>query len=40
MKELRAIKSPLEIEVIQKAIDITENTFRRFSSYKTGHHGI
>jgi Xaa-Pro aminopeptidase len=29
LKELRAIKSPLEIEVIQQAIDITENTFRR-----------
>ncbi len=29
MKELRAIKTALEIEVIQKAIDITENTFRR-----------
>jgi len=29
LKELRAIKSPLEIEVIQKAIDITDNTFRR-----------
>jgi Xaa-Pro aminopeptidase len=29
MKELRAIKSPLEIEVVQKAIDITHNTFVR-----------
>jgi Xaa-Pro aminopeptidase len=29
LKQLRAIKTPLEIEVIQKAIDITENTFRR-----------
>jgi Xaa-Pro aminopeptidase len=29
LKELRAVKSPLEIEVIQKAIDITENAFRR-----------
>jgi Xaa-Pro aminopeptidase len=28
MKELRAIKTPLEIEVMQKAIDITDNTFR------------
>ncbi|PWU04009.1 MAG: X-Pro aminopeptidase [Bacteroidetes bacterium] len=28
MKELRAIKTALEIEVIQKAIDITDNTFR------------
>jgi Xaa-Pro aminopeptidase len=29
LKDLRAIKTPLEIEVIQKAIDITDNTFRR-----------
>ncbi|MEO6327594.1 MAG: aminopeptidase P family protein [Ginsengibacter sp.] len=29
LKELRAIKTPLEIEVIQKAMDITGNTFRR-----------
>ncbi len=29
MKELRSIKSKEEIEVVQKAIDITENTFRR-----------
>jgi len=29
LKELRAVKSALEVEVIQKAIDITENTFRR-----------
>ena len=28
LKDLRAIKSPLEIEVMQKAIDITETTFR------------
>ncbi|HZI54164.1 MAG TPA: aminopeptidase P family protein [Chitinophagaceae bacterium] len=28
-KETRAIKSAAEVEVIQKAIDITENTFRR-----------
>ena len=28
-KEVRAIKTPAEIEVIQKAIDITENAFRR-----------
>lgn len=28
LKELRAIKTPWEVEVIQKAIDITENTFR------------
>ncbi len=30
MKELRAIKTPLEIEVIQKAIDITDNTFKGY----------
>jgi Xaa-Pro aminopeptidase len=29
LRELRAIKSSLEIEVMQKAIDITESTFRR-----------
>ena len=29
MKELRAIKSALEVEVIQQACDITNNTFRR-----------
>ena len=29
VKELRAIKIPLEIEVMQKAIDITENAFRQ-----------
>lgn len=29
LKQLRAIKTPLEIEVMQKAIDITDNTFRR-----------
>ncbi|MBA2563165.1 MAG: aminopeptidase P N-terminal domain-containing protein [Chitinophagaceae bacterium] len=29
LKELRAIKTPLEIEVMQKAIDITDNAFRR-----------
>ena len=29
LKELRAVKSPLEVEVIQKAIDITDNTFRK-----------
>jgi len=33
MKELRAIKTPLEIEVMQKAIDITERTFRRLLKY-------
>jgi len=29
LKELRSIKSTLEVEVIQKAIDITDNTFRK-----------
>ena len=29
MKELRAIKSALEVEVIKQAIDITDKTFRR-----------
>ena len=29
LKDLRAVKSTLEIEVIQKAIDITDNTFRK-----------
>lgn len=33
MNELRAIKTPLEIEVIQKAIDITDNTFRRLLKF-------
>ncbi|HET9055773.1 MAG TPA: Xaa-Pro aminopeptidase [Chitinophagaceae bacterium] len=33
MKELRAIKTPLEIEVVQKAVDITENTFRRLLKF-------
>ena len=33
LKELRAIKTPLEIEVIQKAIDITDNTFRRLLQF-------
>lgn len=33
MKELRSIKSPLEIEVLQKAIDITDNTFRRLLKF-------
>ena len=32
-KEVRAIKTPAEIEVIQKAIDITENTFRRLLQF-------
>ncbi|MEJ7588413.1 MAG: aminopeptidase P N-terminal domain-containing protein [Ferruginibacter sp.] len=29
LKELRAIKTPMEIEVMQKAIDITDTAFRR-----------
>jgi len=29
LKELRSIKTTLEVEVIQKAIDITDNTFRK-----------
>jgi Xaa-Pro aminopeptidase len=33
MKELRGIKTSLEIEVMQKAIDITENTFRRLLKF-------
>ncbi len=33
LKELRAIKTPLEIEVMQKAIDITDNTFRRLLKF-------
>jgi Xaa-Pro aminopeptidase len=33
MRELRAIKTALEIEVIQKAIDITDNTFRRLLGF-------
>ena len=33
MKELRAIKTTYEVEVIQKAIDITENTFRRLLKF-------
>src|SRR5258705_10067990 len=33
MKELRAIKTPLEIEVLQQAIDITDNTFRRLLKF-------
>ncbi|HEU5053704.1 MAG TPA: aminopeptidase P family protein [Hanamia sp.] len=33
MKELRAIKTPLEIEVMQKAVDITDNTFRRLLKF-------
>ncbi len=33
LKELRAIKTPLEIEVLQKAIDITGTTFRRLLQF-------
>ena len=33
MKKLRSIKTALEIEVIQKAIDITENAFRRLLQF-------
>jgi Xaa-Pro aminopeptidase len=33
LKELRAIKSALEVDVIQKAIDITDKTFRRLLKF-------
>jgi Xaa-Pro aminopeptidase len=33
IKELRAVKTPLEIEVMQKAIDITDQTFRRLLKF-------
>jgi Xaa-Pro aminopeptidase len=33
LKELRAIKSALEIEVLQKAIDITDTTFRHLLQF-------
>lgn len=33
MRELRAIKSPHEVEILQKAIDITEKTFRRLLKF-------
>jgi Xaa-Pro aminopeptidase len=33
LKELRARKTPLEIEVVQKAIDITDVTFRRLLQF-------
>jgi len=33
LKELRAIKTPQEIEVMQKAIDITDSTFRRLLKF-------
>jgi Xaa-Pro aminopeptidase len=33
MKQLRGIKTALEIEVLQRAIDITDNTFRRLLKF-------
>ncbi len=33
MKEVRGIKTALEVEVLQKAIDITDNTFRRLLKF-------
>ncbi|HNR15247.1 MAG TPA: Xaa-Pro aminopeptidase [Chitinophagaceae bacterium] len=33
MKELRGIKTALEVEVMQKAIDITDSTFRRLLQF-------
>jgi Xaa-Pro aminopeptidase len=33
LKDLRAIKTALEIEVMQKAMDITDNTFRRLLKF-------
>jgi Xaa-Pro aminopeptidase len=33
MKQLRAIKTPLEVEVLQQAIDITQNTFLRLLKF-------
>jgi Xaa-Pro aminopeptidase len=33
LKNLRAIKTPLEIEVVQKAIDITDNAFTRILKF-------
>ncbi|RYY27016.1 MAG: M24 family metallopeptidase [Chitinophagaceae bacterium] len=33
MKELRGVKSPLEIEVVEKAIDITHKTFERILNF-------
>lgn len=33
LKKLRAIKTALEVEVMQKAIDITDNTFRRLLKF-------
>ncbi len=33
LKQLRSIKTSLEVEVVQKAIDITENTFRHLLTF-------
>ena len=33
LKDLRSIKSPLEAEVMQRAMDITDNTFRRLLTF-------
>jgi len=33
MRELRAIKTPYEVEVVKKAIDITDKTFRRLLQF-------
>jgi Xaa-Pro aminopeptidase len=33
MKELRGVKTSLEVDVLQKAIDITENAFRRLLGF-------
>jgi len=33
MKDLRAVKTPLEVEVLQQAIDITNNTFVRLLKF-------
>jgi Xaa-Pro aminopeptidase len=33
MKKLRAIKTPLEVEVLQKAIDITHNSFEKLLKF-------
>lgn len=33
MRALRAIKSPLEVAVLQKAVDITEHTFKRLLQF-------
>jgi Xaa-Pro aminopeptidase len=33
LKELRAIKTSLEVEIMQKAIDITDNSFRRLLQF-------